>query len=238
MPQSTRTRLILSVMLVTVGLNGLTPVFADVAVQLESAVLGAVGKFGGSSITPNQFIGWRFEIDRPLRVTEVGGHLLGLSPTGPNVIFAALVALESVDVFPRGDPFLPEEIVAVATFSPPFPSAEIFTPLAADLDPGAYALVYGTGLFGATDNGGMPNGTDQSDIAPTTIDSYIFYGIPFFNRPPLWRGPLASNMRFVIRGTAAPLQQQVPALGPLGLIALASLVASAGWLAQRRRAGR
>ena len=41
-------------------------------------------------------------------------------------------------------------------FSIPEPSAEIFGSLSLSLDPGWYALIFGSGLFGATGDGAMP----------------------------------------------------------------------------------
>lgn len=168
-------------------------------VLLESAQLGTTGRIGGTSITINQHPGWRFEIDEPLQVQNIGGHLLSY-PDNPGDIFAAIVRLSSIDAMPLGSPFTPEETVASTTFRPLFPSAEVMTPLSAALRPGAYALVFGTGLFGATSEGAIHNGPDQPDIPPTTIASYIFWGIPGPSQPPVWRTNLASNMRFVIGG--------------------------------------
>lgn len=176
-------------------------------VLLESAQLGATGLPGGTSLTDVQLVGWRFEIDETLHVSEVGGHLIGLTPG----LFAAIVRLDAVDVFPAGDPFAAGDIVAYTIMTPPFPSAEFMTPLVVTLPPGAYALVFGSGLLGATGLGAIPNPLDQPDIPPTTIDSYIFYAPPFFEQPPIWREGLASNMRFLIRGQ---FLAQAPALPP------------------------
>lgn len=169
------------------------------SVWLESAQLGTTGRIGGTSITIAQHPGWRFEVDQPLEVQQVGGHLLSYADP-PGDIFAAIVRLSSIDAMPLGSPFTPEEIVATTTFRAPFPSDEVLTPLSATLRPGAYALVFGTGQFGATGEGAIHNGPDQPDIPPTTISSYIFWGIPFFGQPPVWRANLASNMRFLVEG--------------------------------------
>ncbi len=166
-------------------------------VVLESAQLGATGRIGGTSVTVAQFVGWRFETSVPLSVEQVGGHMLSF-PDEPGEIFAAIVRLPSIDAMPQGTPFTPEEVVATTTFRPPFPSNEVLTPLSAALRPGAYALVYGTGLFGATGAGAMHNGPDQPDIPPTTISSIIFWGLAFPDQPYVWRTNLASNIRFVI----------------------------------------
>jgi hypothetical protein len=197
------------------------PAAAQTPVLLESATLGATGLNWGTSITEAQLVGWRFEIDAPLQVEAIGGHLLGIPAVGNGQIFGALIRLASIDVFPAGDPFTPEETVATVVFQPAFPSTELLVPLAVALEPGAYALVFGSDLFGATGNGAIPNASDQADIPPTTIDSYIFYGVPGSGQDPIWRGPLASQMRFLVSGTTpAP----VPALGPAGLGTLSVLL--------------
>jgi len=196
---------------------------AGAVVLLESAELGAVGRLGGASITANQFVGWRFELDVPLEVTEIGGHLFS-NPNfsqGNGEIFGALVRLTSLDAFPLGDPFTQDEVVATVAFAPPFPSDQILVPLAAELEPGSYALVFGSQLFGATGEGGLPNLDDQPDIPPTTIDSYIFYGIPGPSQPPVWRGPLASHMRFLVRGVPEPPADASALAGVAALLALA-----------------
>ena len=46
----------------------------------------------------------------------------------------------------------------------------------------------------------MPLLDDQPDIPPTNISSYVFWSIPFFGQPPIWRTNLAQRMRFVVAG--------------------------------------
>ena len=225
-----RTRWLLVALLVALGVST-APAGAQTPVLLESATQGQTGLFGGTSITELQYVGWRFEIDAALRVDAIGGHLLGIPNVGNGQIFGALIRLASIDVFPEGDPFTPEETVATVVFQPPLPSVELLVPLSVTLEPGAYALVFGSNLFGATGNGAIPNSADQVDIPPTTIDSYIFYSIPNLGEPPIWRGPLASQMRFLVRGTTVP---PVPALGGVGVGALSALLGLAGMLAARR----
>jgi hypothetical protein len=173
-------------------------------VVLESAEMGAPGRIGGTSVTTAHYVGWRFQTAQTLAVERVGGHLLSF-PEEPGDIFAALVRLASIDSVPIGAPFTSEEIVATTTFRPPFPSDEVFVPLIAPLTPGSYALVFGTGLFGATGAGALHNGDDQPDIPPTNISSFIFWSIPSLGQPPEWRLNLASHMRFVIEADAIEL---------------------------------
>ena len=193
------------------------------AITLESAILGATGRRGGVSVSDDQFVGWRFEIDQPLQVSHVGGHLTGSLISSE--IFAAIVSLDSIDSLPHGLPLTASEVVATTTFEPPFPSDAILTPLNVMLEPGAYALLYGSGLFGATGNGGVPNFSDQFSIPPTTLETFIFWNE---TTPGIftWREGLSSQMRFVVEGMFIP----EPITATLGLMGLGVL-----GIATRRR---
>jgi hypothetical protein len=171
-------------------------------VTLESATMGAPGRFGGSSITTVQYIGWRFQTNQTLAVDHIGGHLLSI-PDVPGNLFGAIIRLPSITSIPIGAPFDPSEIVATTTFRAPFPSAEVFTPLSTTLTPGSYTLVFGTDQFGATGEGAAPNYDDQSDIPPTNLSSFIFWSRPNQGQPLEWRQNLASHMRFVIQAQVA-----------------------------------
>lgn len=171
------------------------------AVVIASATLGATGQIGGTSVTATQFVGWRFAVAEPLVIERVGGHLFG--DVGAGGVFAAVVSLPAIDAFPAGDPFTAEEVVATTVFEPPVPSADVRTPLNAVVGPGAYALVFGTGLFGATGEAALPRPAGQADIPPSNISSFIFYGFTAGpGSPKAWRTNLASHMRFVIEGRA------------------------------------
>jgi hypothetical protein len=126
------------------------------AVVLQSATLGATGHISGSSITTAQSVGWRFQIDAALDVDHVGGHLLS-DPNSPGDIFAALVAIDSITSVPHGASFSADETIATTVFRPAFFSDEIEVPLTAALEPGSYGLVFGTGHFGASGAGALPN---------------------------------------------------------------------------------
>jgi hypothetical protein len=168
-------------------------------VALESATLGATGHISGSSLASAQYIGWRFQINSPLDVDAVSGHMYESDPGG---LFAAIVSLPSINAVPAGAPINPDELVASTTFQAPFPSTEVTIPLTASLQPGSYVLIYGTNLFGATGAGAMPNFNDQPDIPPTDISSYIFWSRPFVGQPFEWRQNLGSHMRFVLKAHA------------------------------------
>src|SRR5262245_12118734 len=61
---------------------------------------------------------------------------------------------------PSGAPF-DSTLVASTTFNAGFPSTDLLTPLSVTLPPGDYALIFGSGLFGAVAEGFMTvNNTD------------------------------------------------------------------------------
>lgn len=199
---------------------------------LESATLGSTGQRGGVALYEEQFYGWRFQLDQTLRVTHIGGHLLGgeLS-SGVLVrgydIFGAIISLENSEALPQGTPFLPEEVLATTIVTTTFPSSETLVPLSVTLNPGNYALVFGSGLFGATGVGSIPNYSDQSDIPPTTLASYFTWSAGQGFNPPRWRNGTeggSSRTRFVVTGK---LVEPVPEPASLvGLLTGGALVAS------------
>jgi hypothetical protein len=74
--------------------------------------------------TVDQFLGWRFQLNNTLQVTDVGGYLSSYGN-----IFAAIVSLSSPTALPQGNPFLPGEILASTTFDAGFQRQNVITPL-------------------------------------------------------------------------------------------------------------
>ena len=165
------------------------------AITLASAEMGPAGQISGTPISSTKYIGWRFRVPKTMAVTEVGGHVGGVN----GELFAAIVSLTAVDALPAGAPFADGAVKASTTFLPPLPTAEFRAPLAVTLTAGTYALVIGSGKFGATGNGVAPS-VQQANILPTTQASYIFWeqSVPnVFN----WTVGSANNLRFVVTGT-------------------------------------
>ena len=80
------------------------------------------------------------------------------------------------------DYFDPNDIEANALVSATFgfeasqPSAEVFVPLSADLPPGYYALIFGSGAFGTSGFGAMPT--------PNVTGAVNFTGATYFTGRP------------------------------------------------------
>src|SRR5262249_10360561 len=136
-------------------------------VILESAILGTTGQNGGAIVYTQQYVGARFHVEDTVVVDHIGGHLLGDPPPASATLFGAISPLSGPTAFPA-DNLTP---LAMTTLSPPFPSEDILVPLSVTLNPGDYALVFGSGLFGADGAGSMATSADQFT---TSQASFIF----------------------------------------------------------------
>jgi hypothetical protein len=102
---------------------------------------------GGSP--ENQIYGAAFSIPHTVQVEAIGGFFFGPSAY-PNDVFGAIVRLPSIDGFPSGNPLNASGVVAHTVFDVGKGIAhEVTLPLAATLEPGAYAVVFGNNHFGA-----------------------------------------------------------------------------------------
>jgi hypothetical protein len=175
---------------------------ADAATIFESGALGPTGvtwddlvnqNVLGVNVNPDVFNGVRFEVSVPVIVSEVGGHFA--SPLGGD-FFGAIVQLDDPNDFPDSGDLSTPDVLGVATLVFPAPSAEVFGNLTLPLDPGWYALVFGSGLFGTTGAGGAP--LNNLDIG---TPSYIGFqeNSGWTNRP-----DILDNKSFVVNGRIVP----------------------------------
>lgn len=181
---------------------GASPLIADGAPLIihESADLGPSGTGGGVTISLNQFVGTSFSIAEAVRVTTIGGDM-GTSPGG--VIFGAIVPVPSAGAVPSVAPL---EIESIALAHTVFSAAaghpttmDFRTPLAVDLAPGNYALIFGSGLFGANGQGflGTNNIPFPDSVAFTTDNAPPPPGFPLGR----WNsGFFGTNLRLVVEG--------------------------------------
>lgn len=155
----------------------------------RSGILGVVGQpvAGTVALDTDQFLGAQFHLDGNVRVTHIGGHMLG----GPTpLVFGSIVRLSSASALPSGSPFDSSRLATV-TFNPGRPSSDFRAALPISLGPGDYALVFGCvnpGFLATC--GGMP--TNNGDFLGS---SYFFWN------GSNWQSELAfSNARFVVCG--------------------------------------
>lgn len=205
-----------SMLILAVALAPLvTATNATADVLFESGTLGPTGIprseiTGGSNVSSVVFVGARFHLDQPVMTSQIGGHFV--KNTGANEsFFGAIIALANEHDFPDSGNLSTPDVVGTTSLSFPEPSNEVFGAIVKPLSPGWYALVYGSGLFGATGSGGaLNNGIDIGD--PT----YIAWQPGAVNGWGNLINPIFRNFRFVIQGHVVP----EPATGILMLIPL------------------
>ncbi len=168
--------------------NGLSTLF-------QTATLGEIGQppAGGWVISDRVYLGAKFTVPELLTVRNFGGHLVADAEGEDSKIFAAIVPL-------AGDGFPPDFSVADdAVFGTPVvaptASAEVVIAVDLELEPGRYAVIFGSGEFGADGRARMP-GNDTNVLEP----EYFFSD----HDVPVWEdsdGPEdLDNARFFING--------------------------------------
>lgn len=120
------------------------------------ASIGTTGLAGGSSVSSTQYLGVRFQASGDYFATDIGGHFGGVYNNAN--IFGAVIHLNSPTDFPvlqdlENDP----NLVGVSTFSVPMYSEVVWGSLNVPISDGEwYALVFGSGIFGATASASTP----------------------------------------------------------------------------------
>ena len=141
----------------------------------ESASIGTPGQdgmLGGTTVSNTQFIGVKFQYtgDVPVTTGSVGGHFFG-NVFASGTIFAAIVDLGFTNNFPPGFNIATPGTALGSTLIPlpaGFPSSNDYAAnVAVTLEPDHfYALIFGSGLFGATNPGAGAPGGDTDIGAP------------------------------------------------------------------------
>ena len=200
-----------------------SPLQATIILETASPGPAPSGSFG-TVLASYQFIGARFTLNQPMQIDSIGGHLRG---TG--TLFGAIVSLSSPTALPSGGPFAAGVVKATVVFNAPSPSAQMTIPLPVLLEPGSYALVYGSGLFGATGSGSLVRNNIDIPAQSSTLGW-------FESTPGSWRwnnltDSAQTARRLVIEGHAVPEPSSV-ALVIAGLVTCAALGArQRGYLA-------
>jgi hypothetical protein len=168
----------------------------------ESGTLGATGiprseVTGGSNVNPAVFVGVRFRLEDSILTTQVGGHFV--KNTGADQsFFGAIISLVDANDFPDSGDLTTPDVVGTTLLSFPEPSNEVFGALVKPLNPGWYALVFGSGIVGSTGSGvALTNGMDLGDPAYIAFQPGSGFG---------WSNleGFLSNFRFVVQGSVVP----------------------------------
>jgi hypothetical protein len=171
----------------------------------ETATLGQTGLTpSGVGIYNDQFVGAKFELASSVTTTAIGGHFGTTTPIGNNQFFGAIVALSGPNDFPDSADLSTPDVLGTALLTFPNLSAEISAPLSVSLTQGHYALVFGSGLFGATGNGGGATLNNNTIGAP----SWISYR-PLDN----WNVSNLDGARFFVTAIPEPTAAMLLAVG-------------------------
>jgi hypothetical protein len=147
---------------------------ATAAVLYETGALGPTGITWdqmtsdpslGVNVSRAVFGGVRFRLTTPVALSHVGGHFVARAGADRS-FFGAIVRLEGETDYPDSIDLSTPDVRGATLLTFPSASAEAFGQLDLTLEPGLYALVFGSGLFGATGagaslrnntEGGMPD---------------------------------------------------------------------------------
>ncbi|TVQ32243.1 MAG: hypothetical protein EA376_06225 [Phycisphaeraceae bacterium] len=173
------------------------------AFKFETARSHARWSSSSFFINDSTFWGTRFDITETTFIDEASSWLR----SGNGSIFYAIVELSSPGANPPlpTDPGFASSVVASALVDVGAGSDEYAADFGGlELAPGSYALVLGTGLFGATGSANIMEVSDQ--ILPS--ESLNWFGTNWSSGPPI-------NYRFAISGTIIP----TPGAAALAIIA-------------------
>lgn len=181
---------------------------AQAAILYETGTLGPTG-ITWEEVTSNQigvnvssavFGGVRFQLNSPVATSQVGGHFVARPDAGQS-FFGAIVQLDGNGDFPNSNDLSTPDVLGATLLTFPPTSAEVFGDLNLSLQPGWYALLFGSGLFNATGVGAsLLNNTDVG--TPDYIGFQFGFG---------WGERASQNgKRFLFEGVIVP-EPRVPA---------------------------
>jgi len=216
--------ILLSANLIAAGLSSIA-VCATPTTILQTAnypVTGVLSGQGGFALLVSQFQfpAVRFTLTQATQITAIGGNLVSNGSTGNSEIFGAIAMTDASTTFPGALPTVFQPI-AETTFIPPNSDAkDTIVPLSAILAPGNYALIFGSGRFGATGEGGMP--FMSGDIGNPSYFIGQINDTTGANQN--WNNGDSNlhNIRFVVIGNVVP-EPSTFALAALGAVALLSV---------------
>ena len=171
----------------------------------ESGTLGATGIVAselssgavlGTSVDSFVYVGARFQLNQHVLTQRIGGHFVSASS---GTFFGAIVKLNGENDTPDSLDLSTPDILGAALIDFPTSSNEVFGNLSLTLEPGWYSLVFGSGLFGTSGDGGaVRNGTDIGE--PAYISAQPFSGVSNW----IDVGSELPNHRFVLQGQIVP----------------------------------
>jgi hypothetical protein len=182
---------------------GLLPPFGGAIARGDTIFVSATpGPGRDTSIGNGQIIGARFSINAPEIVEDIGGYF-----NGSGNIFGAIVRLSSSTDFPdSADPLSTADVLGHTLINLGLVDTDVSGTIGpVTLGAGNYAVIFGSGQFGATGSGGVDGSANIG------TPSFIFHN---GSSGPAWFNDNASptDGRFFVEGTvAAPLPDSATA---------------------------
>lgn len=167
---------------------------AGTIVETGTAEAGDQGDYVISNT--NRVFGATFEISAPTELTSVG---FGYGRYGGGTIFAAIVPVDPATGFPLADynnlaaTSLVSTLLNVPAVFDTALTGDVLAPLSYKLDPGTYAVVFGSGQFGATGVG--PFTWSDANGDPQLFES--FFGSA-------WEDFGSDDIRLLLNGDPVP----------------------------------
>lgn len=179
----------------TLAIGGYTALEAGILYEsatMMEEVVGVPKNVGVLSIQP---VGSRFHLDTMADISAVGGNFMRHAGS----FYAVIVELTAPQAFPIGSPSGFQNVVTYTTFENEKAVQDDFIdmriPLQVTLEPGDYALIFGSGLFGVS-NGMGAMGYENQAAYPEASN---------FSWSPTsgWKNR-SDPLRFIVEGQAVP----------------------------------
>jgi hypothetical protein len=188
------------------------------------------GSAGGVQTDQEFWSGVRFFLDRAVIAEAIGGHFTTPVARGNDQIFGVIAAIESgLDV-----PDLDTDVVAQTLLTLPTPgtSADIKGGVSALLQPGWYALVFGSGRYGATSE--LAGAIKSNADGPVNQGIDLTFAIRVSDNVLI---PQTAGARYFLEGREVPVSV-IPEPGSMVLMGLGLVGAGLASAARRRRLAR
>lgn len=180
----------------------------------SSASIGNEGQQGGFFTSGTQFLASRFTVPdgETWLVGDIGGHLQSWGDDGNDLIFGAVIEVEAGGT-PPGPRFDGTVVRGSVTFTPTGDSSsDNHVSMNLTLEAGGYALVFGSGEFGATGTGVMTNASGSQDTSEGA-GSYMF-----MSANGNWNNGGFANVHFGLTEVPEPATLTLLGLGALMLV--------------------
>lgn len=187
-------------------LAGVAGASAAQTVEFARASLQGTGATSGGGLTTNNlfYTGWRFQVTGgPYQTREIGGHF----QQGTGTVFGALVRLDGPNDSPDAFNLTSSDVIGTTLITlPPFGggSQEVRGTLNVPLENGWYAILFGSGRFGATSTSGGLKAQDSSS-AISGAQNNVTYRQP--EHPSGQLGPILQGSVARVFLTADPASQ-------------------------------